>query len=114
MNKRRKVLSSLLGALLAASLPGLACASSGISFGLNVGPPIYYSPPPVYYTAPQNYYYQRPPAAYGYPVYPQARVYNPGYSASLGFGFGDDDDYRHHEWHEHEGWGHHHDDDDED
>ena len=118
MNKRRKVLSGLMGALLTASLPGMASASGGISFGLNVGPPVYYtpppvyySPPPVYYTAPQSYYYQRPPVAYGYPVYPQAGAYNRGYQASLGFGFNhDDDDYSRHEWREHQGW-HHHDDD---
>ena len=104
MNKRRKVLSGLMGALLTASLPGMASASGGISFGLNVGPP-------VYYTRPQNYYYQRPPVAYGYPVYPQAGAYNRGYQASLGFGFNhDDDDYSRHEWREHQGW-HHHDDD---
>ena len=109
MNKRRTVLSSVLGALLAASLPGMASASGGISFGLNVGPASYYA-------LPQNYYYRPPTVEYGYPAYPQARVYSRGYYyASPGYGYDhDDEDYSRHEWREHQGWRQHHDRDDDD
>ena len=114
MNRRRTIWSSLLGALLVASLPGTASAHGGISFDINVGPPIYYTPPPAYYAAPPSYYYRPPPVQYGYPVYPQARVYNRGYYAPPGYGYGRDDDaYSRHEWREHQGWHHHHDDDDD-
>ncbi|HYL75081.1 MAG TPA: hypothetical protein VEU96_12800 [Bryobacteraceae bacterium] len=71
----------LMGLVL--MMPSTASARGHWSFGVSVGPPVYYYPPPVVYDYPYPYAY-----SYPYPYYSYYYPYRPYRYYSYGYGFG--------------------------